>query len=244
VEWSQSVLGVIAIAVPVILAITFHEAAHGFVAWRLGDDTAYRQGRVTFNPLRHVDAFGTVLLPALLVLLRAPILFGWARPVPVDFGRLNNPRRDMILVAAAGPGTNVALALVSGVLVHLAVVLPPATANWVVSALAWSILINCALAVFNMLPVPPLDGGRVAVGLLPERLAVPLARLEPYGLFIIIGVLFVVPILAAEAGIEVRILSAILVPAIGFLFDVIGLLSGVAVQNLVGEVTGIRLWNA
>lgn len=241
-EWSESILGVVALAVPVILAITFHEAAHGFVAWRLGDDTAYRQGRVTFNPLRHVDAFGTVLLPALLVLVRAPILFGWARPVPVNFAQLNNPRRDMVLVAAAGPGTNLLLAVVSALLVHLAVLVPDAAGLWILSALAWSILINCALAIFNMLPLPPLDGGRVAVGLLPEPLAVPLARLEPYGLFILIGVIFLVPWLAAEMGVELNILSGILVPTIGFLFKVIGFVTGVPVLDLVSDVTRLHLW--
>src|SRR5690554_1290480 len=153
-----------ALAVPVVIAITFHEAAHGFVAWRLGDDTARRLGRVTFNPLKHIDPFGTALLPALLLLSGARFLFGYAKPVPVRFDRLRHPRRDMVLVAAAGPATNLLLALASALLVHLAARLPSGPQNWALTALSASIYLNVLLAVFNMLPLPPLDGGRVAVG--------------------------------------------------------------------------------
>ncbi len=190
---------------PVLLAITLHEAAHGFVAWRLGDDTAWRLGRVSFNPLRHVDLFGTVILPAMLLILRAPFLFGWAKPVPVAFHRLRQPRRDMVLVAAAGPAANLILATGSALLFHLLPLLPQSLAGWLGSNLFNSILINLVLAVFNMLPLPPLDGGRVAVGLLPDVLARPLARLERFGFLIIIGVIFLLPMLGRQVGIDLNV---------------------------------------
>ena len=190
---------------PVLLAITLHEAAHGYVAWRLGDETAYRLGRVTFNPFKHIDRFGTILLPALLLLLRAPFLFGWAKPVPVNFARLRRPRRDMILVAAAGPATNLALAVVSALAIHLVFLLPPVAADWARINLENAILLNVILAVFNMLPLPPLDGGRVAVGLLPIQLARPLARLERWGLFIIIGAIAILPMVGRQLGWDINV---------------------------------------
>jgi Zn-dependent protease len=170
--------------VPVIIAVTFHEAAHGFVAHRFGDDTALLAGRVTFNPLKHIDPFGTVLLPALL-LVTSGFLFGYAKPVPVNFGRLQHPRRDMVLVALAGPATNVLLAIASALLFYAVDFTPRSMEDWLARNLVNSLQINVVLCVFNMLPIPPLDGGRVAVGILPRFLAYPLARLEPYGMLIL-----------------------------------------------------------
>lgn len=190
---------------PVLIAITFHEAAHGFVAWRLGDDTALRLGRVTFNPIRHVDLFGTILLPALLLMARAPVLFGYAKPVPVRFDRLRDPRRGMILVAAAGPATNLGLAVLSALLIHAAVLLPESAARWAAATLLNSLQLNLVLAVFNMLPLPPLDGGRVAVGLLPAPLAMPLARLERFGIVIVLAALFILPYIGSSLGVDLNI---------------------------------------
>ncbi|HEY8053450.1 MAG TPA: site-2 protease family protein [Steroidobacteraceae bacterium] len=178
---------------PVLLAITLHEAAHGFVAHHFGDDTAWNLGRVSLNPLKHIDPFGTLLLPGILLLSHAPFLFGYAKPVPVMFGQLRNPKRDMVWVAAAGPGMNLALATAAALLVHTVSFLPAGTDQWVLRNLANAININVILAVFNLIPLPPLDGGRVAVGALPNALAVPLARLTPYGMGIVIGAFFILP---------------------------------------------------
>jgi Zn-dependent protease len=192
---------------PVLLAITLHEAAHALVAHRLGDDTAYRLGRVTLNPLKHIDPFGTILLPALLLVLRSPFLFGYAKPVPVNFGALGKPRRDMVLVAVAGPVTNLMLATAAALSIHLLPYVPAGAAAWVAQNLKNAIIINVVLAVFNMLPLPPLDGGRVAVGLLPNFLAVPLVRLEPYGMMILIALIFLLPVIGMQVGVDLNVIS-------------------------------------
>lgn len=192
---------------PALLAITLHEAAHGYAADLLGDDTARRAGRISLNPLRHIDPFGTVLLPGLLLLSGTHFLFGYAKPVPVNFWRLRNPRRDMVWVAAAGPGMNLALALAAAFLYHALVLLPDGVAPWAQLNLANAIQLNVVLAVFNMLPIPPLDGGRVAVGLLPDFIARPLARVEPVGIFIVLGLMFLLPMLGRNLNMDLNIFS-------------------------------------
>jgi Zn-dependent protease len=191
---------------PVIFAVTFHEAAHGFVAYRFGDDTAYRAGRMTLNPLAHVDPFGTVLLPALLLMTGSGFLFGYAKPVPVNFGRLRHPRWDSVWVALAGPMTNVLLAIISALLAYGLFLLPNTVALWGRANLEHSIELNAVLCVFNMLPFPPLDGGRVAVGILPGFLARPLARVEPYGMLILM-LLFIVSYAGARSGFGFNLLG-------------------------------------
>lgn len=178
-------------APPAILAITLHEAAHGYAARHFGDPTAWRAGRISLNPLRHIDPIGTLLLPLLLALFKSPILFGWAKPVPVDIRRLRNPKRDMLWVAAAGPAVNLLMALGWAALLKLATLLPSsAFIPSLAMMCAIGIGINLSLAMLNLFPLPPLDGGRIAVSLLPEPLAVRFAQLERWGFFILIALLY------------------------------------------------------
>jgi len=201
--------------VPVVTAITLHEAAHAWVADRLGDDTARSLGRVSFNPIRHVDPFGTLVLPGILLLLNAPFLFGWAKPVPVAFHRLRHPKRDMIWVALAGPGINIALALAAGLLLQLVGQLNSSPVTlWIWENLKNAIFANVVLACFNMLPIPPLDGGRVVTGLLPRELAWRFAGIERYGLLIIMGAAFIIPLIAQQFGYSINPLAAVLWPMI------------------------------
>jgi Zn-dependent protease len=215
---------------PLVIAITFHEAAHGFVAHHFGDNTAWELGRVSFNPLRHIDPFGTLVLPAILLLSHSPFLFGYAKPVPVNFRALRHPRIDMVWVALAGPATNIVLALLAALAFHALSLslgfVPASAARWVADNLKNALVINVVLAVFNMLPIPPLDGGRVAVGLLPDFLARPLSRLEPYGMLILIGILIVLPMAGQQFGLNLDVISAILRTSTGFVIRLILLLSG------------------
>jgi Zn-dependent protease len=211
---------------PLVIAITFHEAAHGFVAHHFGDNTAWDQGRVSFNPLRHIDPFGTLVMPAILLLSHSPFLFGYAKPVPVNFRALNNPRLDMVWVALAGPATNIALALIAAAAFHLLNYVPENAAQWVGDNLKNALIINVILAIFNMLPIPPLDGGRVAVGLLPRVLAAPLARLEPYGMLILIGILILLPLAGSQFGLNLDVISAILRTTTGYVIQSILAVTG------------------
>ena len=208
-------------AIPVLFAITLHEAAHGYVARHFGDMTAAKAGRISLNPLHHIDLFGTVILP-LLTLVMGGILFGWAKPVPVDFSALRSPKQDMLWVAIAGPASNLAMAFGWASLYKLGLVFPE---NYFAGPLLGmsmiGIQINVILMVLNLLPLPPLDGGRVAVSLLPHRQAFQLAKLEPYGMFILI-LLAIVPVHGSS------LLSLILSPLIEWVIRLLSFLFGIS----------------
>lgn len=211
---------------PVLLAITFHEAAHAFAARALGDDTASRLGRVSLNPFKHIDLLGTVILPGFLLLAQAPFIFGYAKPVPVNFAALRNPRVDMAWVAIAGPATNIVLALLAALLFHAVGLAPGDTTQWIFDNLKNTVLINAILAVFNMFPLPPLDGGRIAVSILPDVLARPLARLEPYGLLILIALIIVAPMLGDQLGTNLDYVSQAISQATRFVIRMVLLVTG------------------
>ena len=196
-------------ALPVLFAITVHEASHGYAARHFGDMTAWNEGRVSLNPLRHIDPIGTLLIPGLTMLLGG-ILFGWAKPVPVNFGKLRHPKSDMFWVAAAGPGSNLVMALLWALAIKISPLLPSFAALPLALAGAAGVMINVVLMVLNLLPLPPLDGGRIAVSLLPHPWAWRLARVEPYGFIILLVLMFT------------QILGKILWP---FIMTTIGLIS-------------------
>jgi Zn-dependent protease len=193
-------------AIPAIIAITLHEAAHGYAAWALGDQTARRMGRLSLNPLAHVDRVGTILLPGFLLISqlltvgRVEFMFGWAKPVPVNAGVFANPRRGMMIVAAAGPAMNFLLAWLAGLALHGVADLPRGAVPMAQEFVFYFILTNLVLGLFNLLPIPPLDGGRIAVGLLPLQLARRWARLERAGILIVLLLVFVVPELSRALG--------------------------------------------
>ena len=202
-------------AIPVLFAITLHEAAHGYVARHFGDMTAYQQGRISLNPMRHIDPIGTLLVP-LLTMLVGGILFGWAKPVPVNFAALRHPKKDMLWVALAGPGMNLLMALGWALVYKLAWSFPGSYfAEPAMMMAEWGIKINAVLMVLNLLPLPPLDGGRVAISLLPHRQAFQLSKIEPYGMFILIF-LAVTPVL-----------GWILLPLVKLVYQLISVLFGI-----------------
>jgi Zn-dependent protease len=202
--------------VPVVLAITLHEAAHGYAALAMGDDTAKAAGRLSLNPFRHIDRFGTIILPGILVITqlltfhRILFLFGWAKPVPVAAWKFRDPRRGMAVVAAAGPAMNFLLAWLGALGLYLPNALPGLAADMLSLMLQYFILANLALGLFNLLPIPPLDGGRIAVGLLPAPLALRYARLERLGILIVLLVFFVLPAISREMGFVFDPIQAVL----------------------------------
>lgn len=218
-------------ALPLIFAITFHEVAHGWTANRLGDDTAKRMGRITLNPVRHIDPLGTIILPGILILGAVvtgtrPLLFGWAKPVPVNFGRLRRPKRDMVLVALAGPAINILLGIAAAAAMHLVVSPRTVVSLWLWENLENFLLLNISLACFNMLPILPLDGGRVLTGLLPLRWAIPFARTERFGLLVVMGLIIIVPMLGQQLGLSWNPLSAVLLPVLSLVYSLILALTG------------------
>jgi Zn-dependent protease len=203
-DYTNLIQNVLIYALPVLLAITVHEAAHGYAARHFGDNTAYVLGRITLNPLKHIDPIGTILMPLVLLFAGSPFLFGYAKPVPVRFGNLNNPKRDMVWVALAGPASNLIMALAWGVLLYLMLGAGLGEAFFLKMA-AGGILVNAVMFAFNLFPIPPLDGGRILVGLLPYKYAELLSRVEPWGFFIVmalvvgrvIGTVWMAPIMNA-----------------------------------------------
>jgi len=221
-----NILQVIAIyALPVVFAITLHEAAHGYVAKYFGDTTAYSMGRVSLNPIRHIDPVGTVILPLVLLavskLVGGGFIFGWAKPVPVNFANLRSPKADMLWVAAAGPAANLVMAIFWVLMVKLAFTKALGDFSLPLALMgAAGVLVNSILMVLNLLPIPPLDGGRIVVSLLPHRQAYLFSRIEPYGLFIIIGLMLL------------KVLDYVLWPLVGVAVDGVATLFNVAPRDL------------
>ena len=217
-------------ALPVVFAITLHEAAHGFAARLFGDRTAEMLGRISLNPVRHVDLVGTIIVPLVILVLSklasgSGILFGWAKPVPVNFNNLRRPKQDMLWVAAAGPGANLAMAIFWAFMIKIAFWMPGSGLAMPLALMgAAGVFINAILMMLNLLPLPPLDGGRIAVSLLPHRWAHALSRLEPYGIFILIGLMFL------------GVLGIVLWPMIQLLIELMALLINVSPVELLALI--------
>jgi len=229
-DFTSTVQKLIIAAIPILVAITFHEVAHGFVANKLGDPTAKMMGRLTLNPIAHIDPIGTIVVPVMLFILsNGAFIFGTAKPVPVNFYNLKRPRRDTALVSAAGPATNIMIAFISILLyILIQVIFPPSSSSTfnqkimtpLVMMIQYSISFNIFIAAFNLFPVPPLDGGRIATSLLPTKYAYHFSKLEPYGILIVLGLWFtgiahyiIVPI---QTFIEI-IIQIFLIPFGGFM---------------------------
>jgi Zn-dependent protease len=214
------IAGIAIFVIPMIIAITFHEAAHGYVALYFGDDTAKQAGRLTLNPLKHIDLFGTILLPVFMFLTTGSA-FGWAKPVPVKFSALKDPRWDMGFVAAAGPAMNLLLALASALLWRIAVSAGAGTQPVLASLLDQSLTLNVILAIFNLLPIPPLDGSKILAPLMPQALARPYLALERFGMMILLIILFIVPVLASRTGFGLNLFQTFV---IGPAFDIVSII--------------------
>ena len=228
---NETIIQAAALIIPLIIAIVFHEVAHGWTARALGDPTAAQLGRLTLNPLKHVDPFGTIILPAMLKLAGMP-MFGWAKPVPVIKGRLRNPRRDMMIVAAAGPGSNLVMGLIGAVLLGLMIrafpdgAEPGAVMGFVMLNLFNFILINVFLALFNLLPIPPFDGGHIVEGLLPPRLAAQYAGMHSKALLIMILLIVVLPMISPSLNIVGYLVSPAVSWLNGLYMGLVGIVAG------------------
>lgn len=181
-------MGIISSLIIFLIAVIIHEYAHALAAYKLGDPTAQQMGRLTLNPIAHIDPFGTIILPVMLILMNSPVLFGWAKPVPINFARLNNPKKDMIWVGLAGPLANICFALATSII--LKYLIQTNTAPSFFTIIKYAVMLNIVLAVFNLVPIPPLDGSRVLMGILPRPLALGLVKLEPYGFIILFALLY------------------------------------------------------
>lgn len=222
----NTLIEIAVLAIPIVLAVTFHEAAHGFVALYCGDPTAKLAGRLTLNPLKHVDLFGTIILPLLLILSHAGFLFGYAKPVPVNFGALRHPRRDMLLVAAAGPFMNILLALLSTALIYGVESRAGSAPDLVQEAILLSVQLNIVLAIFNMLPLPPLDGSKVLAAFLPVKAMRPYLAFGRYGMGLLLLVLIVVPLISERTGLGLDVFGVLVQRPANWLIR--GLLGGLS----------------
>lgn len=217
---SNLAVGITTWALPVFIAITLHEAAHGYAAYLLGDNTAKLAGRLSLNPMRHIDPFGTILLPILMLLLGG-VIFGYAKPVPVNMRNFKNPRVHMAIVAVAGPLSNILLAVFGGLIIYSAALMPDFISSWWVTNLSNFIFLNCLLVALNMLPLPPLDGSRVVSGVLPEYMARQYNRLEPYGIFILVGIIFILPMAGNIFGLNIDLARVLVLQPAQTLYDAV-----------------------